>query len=140
MTFQQTLDMIRDTAKAVNPTGSFVHGRNSDAANAAGEDTDYPRIHLYPFTQDIDPIETHKRKSDLMLSFVSLDSGDQDDDERETIIADAGNLVDSFLDRLVEDYDSSVQFDSIRTEPQYQVLEGVSGYTLSLKISSLVSC
>ena len=140
MTFQQVLNMIRDTANhaEVNQTGTFVHGRNSDAANAQG--LPYPRIHLYPFIQEIDPLETHRRSSDLLLSFVEADDGSQDEAKREEIIARMGALVDSFVSQLTEDYENDVQFSSIRTEPQYQILEGVSGYTLSLKITTLTGC
>lgn len=138
MTFQQVLDMIRNTANSVNPTGTFVHGRNSDAANAS--DKPYPRIHLYPFIQDIDPLETHKRTSNLLLSFVKADSGDQDEAERETIISDMGTLVNSFIDQLVTDYENDIEFTQIRTEPQYQILEGVSGYTLQLNIRTQLGC
>jgi hypothetical protein len=63
MTFSQVLNMVRDTANAVNPTGTFIHGRNSDAANA--QDLPYPRIHLYPFTQDREPNDDYKRTSTL---------------------------------------------------------------------------
>lgn len=138
MTFSQVLNMIRDTANAVNPTGTFVHGRNSDAANAG--DKPYPRIHLYPFVQERDPLEDHKRTSNLLLSFVEADSGEQDSEERETIIANMDTLVDSFVSQLITDYEHDVEFSQIRTEPQYQILEGVSGYTLQLNIKTQVGC
>jgi len=138
MTFQQVLDMVRDTANAVNPTGTFIHGRNSDAANASG--APYPRIHVYPFTQDRDPSDTFKRTSQLLFSFVEIDAGDQDLAKREVIIAAMDALCDDFIDRLVVDYTSDVEFTAIRSEPQYQILEGVSGYTLSITIKSQTGC
>ena len=138
MTFQQVLDMVRDTAETVNPTGTFVHGRNSDAANA--QDLPYPRIHLYPFTQERDPIDDEKRTSNLLMSFVDVDSGEQDAKERETIISNMDVLVDAFIAQLQSDYENSVEFSKIRTEPQYQVLEGVSGYSLELNIKTQVEC
>jgi len=138
MTFQQVLDMVRDTAETVNPTGTFVHGRNSDAANA--QDLPYPRIHLYPFTQERDPIDDEKRTSNLLMSFVDVDSGEQDANERETIISNMDVLVDAFIAQLQSDYENSVEFSKIRTEPQYQVLEGVSGYSLELNIKTQVEC
>lgn len=138
MTFSQVLNMVRDTANDVNPTGTFIHGRNSDAANASS--LPYPRIHLYPFRQDRDPIETEKRTSTLLFSFVKADTGEQDEEEREAIITDMDALVDSFIDRLIEDYSHSVEFSQITTEPQYQILEGVSGYSLQMIIRTQVSC
>lgn len=131
--------MIRDTANAVNPTGTFVHGRNSDAANI-GSGESYPRIHLYPFTQEREPLDDHKRTSNLLLSFVELDSGEQDTEERETIIANMDALVDSFMTKLQTDFENDVEFTQIRTEPQYQILEGVSGYTLQLNIKTQTGC
>lgn len=138
MTFQEVLNMVRETAETVNPTGTFVNGRNSDAANAS--DSPYPRIHLYPFTQERDPIEDHKRTSNLLLSFVDLDSGEQDAEERETIIANMDTLVDAFIAQLQADFENDVEFTQIRTEPQYQILEGVSGYSLQLNIKTQVGC
>ena len=138
MTFQQVLDMVRDTANAVNPTGTFIHGRNSDAANA--QNLPYPRIHLYPFTQDRAPLDTYKRTSQLLFSFVEKDEGHQDAAKREVIIAAMDVLCQDFIDRLEVDYESDVEFTSIRSEPQYQILEGVSGYSLSMTIKSQVGC
>ena len=138
MTFQQIINMARDTAKVVNPTGTFVHGRNSDAANS--QSLPYPRIHLYPFTQERAPLDTFKRTTPLLFSFVELDEGTQDESERETIIANMDALVQSFLDQLETDYETDIEFTAIRTEPQYQILEGVSGYTLGFTIKSQVGC
>jgi hypothetical protein len=138
MTFSQVLNMIRNTANAVNKTGTFIHGRNSDAAN--NPDLPYPRIHLYPFIQERDPNDDHRRTANLLLSFVEADSGDQDMTERETIISNMDTLVDSFVDQLKTDYENDVEFSQIRTEPQYQILEGVSGYTLQLNIRTQVEC
>jgi len=138
MTFQQVLDMVRNTANAVNPTGTFIHGRNSDAANA--QNLPYPRIHLYPFTQDRAPLDTYKRTSQLLFSFVEKDEGHQDAAKREVIIAAMDVLCQDFIDRLEVDYESDVEFTSIRSEPQYQILEGVSGYSLSVTIKSQVGC
>jgi len=138
MTFQQVLDMVRDTANAVNPTGTFIHGRNSDAANA--QSLPYPRIHVYPFTQDRDPNDTYKRTSQLLFSFVEKDEGHQDAAKREVIIAAMDSLSQDFIDRLEVDYETDVEFTAIRSEPQYQILEGVSGYSLSITIKSQVGC
>ena len=138
MTFQQVLDMVRNTANAVNPTGTFIHGRNSDAANA--QNLPYPRIHLYPFTQDRAPLDTYKRTSQLLFSFVEKDEGHQDAAKREVIIAAMDVLCQDFIDRLEVDYESDVEFTAIRSEPQYQILEGVSGYSLSVTIKSQVGC
>ena len=130
--------MVRDTANAVNPTGTFIHGRNSDAANA--QSLPYPRIHVYPFTQDRDPNDTYKRTSQLLFSFVEKDEGHQDAAKREVIIAAMDSLSQDFIDRLEVDYETDVEFTAIRSEPQYQILEGVSGYTLSMTIKSQVGC
>lgn len=138
MTFSQVVDAIRNAAETVNPTGTFVVGRNSDAANSS--DLPYPRIHLYPFIQERDPLEDEKRTSNLLLSFVELDTGEQDTEERETIIANMDTLLDAFLAQLIEDNENSMEFTQIRTEPQFQILEGVSGYSLQLNIKTQVEC
>jgi len=136
VTYLEILNMVRNTANTVNPTGTFIHGRNSDAANAA--ELPYPRIHLYPFTQDADPLEVEKRTTPLLMSFVELDTGEQDEDEREVIIDNMDTLKDLFIDSLIDVY--NVEFSSIKSEPQYQILEGVSGYSLSFTIKSQAGC
>jgi hypothetical protein len=138
MTFQQIIDMVRTTSETVNPTGTFIHGRNSDAANSS--ELPYPRIHLYPFKQSRDPKESHQRTTPLMFSFVEPDSGEQDIAERESIIARMDTLVDSFVSQLESDYENDVEFTLIESEPQYQILEGTSGYSLQLTIKSQVGC
>lgn len=138
MEYLQIIDMLRDTAIAVNPTGSFIHGRNSDAANAP--ERPYPRIHLYPFTQERDPIDLEKRTTSILMAFVRADTGDNDVAEREVTIDAMSTLCNEFIDRLIEDYDTSVQFASVRTEPLYNVLEGVSGYSLAISLVTIGGC
>ncbi|MGB0918708.1 MAG: hypothetical protein ACPGU4_14030 [Flavobacteriales bacterium] len=138
MTFLQVLNMVRDTANAVNADGTFVHGRNSEAATKANKP--YPRIHLLPFTQQSDPIETHQVRSNMFLQFHKADTGAQDSKEREEILSEMDTLCNAFVGSITENYSKSVQFVTIRTEPQYQVVEGVSGYSLQLEIQTVKGC
>jgi len=138
MTFQEIINMIRTTAETVNPTGSFIHGRNSDAANTP--EKAYPRIHLYPFKRKRAKNNIHHRTSDLLIAFVKQDSGDNDVEEREEIIAEMDVLCGAFLESLEDVYDTAIQFDDITEEPQYNILEGVSGYALQLRIITINGC
>lgn len=138
MTYDQIITALEAAANVVNPTGSFIHGRNSDAANSS--DLPYPRIHLYPFTQERDPLETEKRNTPLLFSFVKADDGSQDIEQRRVIIAEMETLVDAFLAELEDTQSANMEFVSVVTEPQYQILEGVSGYSLQLRFKSTVAC
>ena len=138
MDYQQIINAIRDAANAVNPTGTFIHGRNSDAANRP--DAPYPRIHLYPFTQDRQPNDLERRSSSILMAFVKADTGDNDVSEREAIIAEMDSLCNAFIDELIEENSDAVQFDSVRTEPQYNVLEGVSEFSLSINMVTVAGC
>ena len=138
MDYQQIINAIRNAANAVNPTGTFIHGRNSDAANRP--DAPYPRIHLYPFTQDRQPNDLERRSSSILMAFVKADTGDNDVNEREAIIAEMDALCNAFIDELIEENSDAVQFDSVRTEPQYNVLEGVSGFSLSINMVTVAGC
>jgi hypothetical protein len=57
----------------------------------------------------------------LFFSFVTADSGEQDSEERETIISDMDTLVNLFIEQLKTDYENDVEFTQIKTEPQYQI-------------------
>lgn len=137
MTFQQVLDMIRDAAEKVNPTGTFVHGRNSDAANS---DKPYPKIILYPFRRKRDDGALHIKNASTLMAFVEADSGDQDSDEREGIISRMDTLCEEFLSELESTNDNSVQLTNVEDEPQYQILEGTSGYSLSFNLITSDEC
>jgi len=138
MNYQTIVDAIRDTANEVNPTGTFTHGRNSDQANTP--EKAYPRINLFPFIQERTPGNLHERKSNLLMYFVKADSGENDMAEREATIAEMQTLVDSFITQLETDFENSMQFDRVRDEPLYNILEGVTGYGLSMDITTSVSC
>lgn len=138
MTYQYILNMVRDTAEAVNPTGHFSHGRNSDAAN--NPELPYPHIHLYPFNRTSEPNDHYKKTAPLLMYFVEADTGEQDAEEREGIISRMDTLCTAFIDRLITDFENDVEFTNIQDEPQYQILEGVSGYSLSLTVRGIVSC
>lgn len=138
MDYTQIIEAFRSAAVTVNPTGTFIHGRNSDAANRP--DAPYPRIHLYPFTQERSPRDMERRTTDILMSFVKADTGNNDTDERDGIIAEMDVLCNAFIDELIEANDSSLQFDTMRTEPLYNVLEGVSGYSLRVSMVTVTPC
>jgi hypothetical protein len=120
----------------VNATGTFINGRNSDAANIP--DAPYPRIHFYPFIQTRSPLDLQQRTSTILMAFVKADTGNNDVLEREEIIGEMGILCDTFVDEL--ESANTLQFESVRTEPLFNVLDGVSGFSLELTIVSIAGC
>ncbi len=138
MNYQAIVNAIRDTATSVNPTGTFTHGRGSDQANVPHEH--YPRINLYPFTQTRTGANLYTRSTTLLLYFVDLDTGDNDMSEREATIAAMQELVDAFIALLESDFESEIQIGNVKDEPLYNILEGVTGYGLSIDIVTVDEC
>jgi uncharacterized DUF497 family protein len=136
MKYHQIVSLIRDVSESVNPTGTFIHGRNSDAATAA--DRPYPRIVLYPFDTNQQGKDLERKTSNLLLTFVEPDSGENITEERETIIGRMDELVTEWLANLTDR--NAVELVSVRREQLIYVLEGVTGYSLALTIAHQDEC
>ena len=136
MNYQNIVDLIRNTANLVNPTGHFVHGRNTDGS--LDYDYSFPQIHLLPVetTYDIpNDIKTHT----LILMFWEQDSPESTNLEREQKIAAMDVLSDNFLNVLYNI--NTINIEDVLKTPEYRQLAGTaSGYGLSFSIVSKVDC
>lgn len=133
MTYQQTVNLIRDTAVAVNPTGTFLHGLVSDACNAYNEPL--PHIVLYPFDENGDAANLSITQSELLISFKGQDTLETTPQQREAVIAEMDVLCRRFLQELTNNPD--VKIDRFNKQPQYRTLAGtLTGYALRLNITS----
>jgi hypothetical protein len=136
MTYQAIVDLIRNTAYIVNPTGHFVHGRRSDGSLDYNEP--FPQIHLMPVRSSID-YSNNTERSDIVILFWQQDSPESSNDEREAIIAQMDVLSRNFL-QLLYDEDILNLANVLRT-PEYRQLAGtVSGYGISFTIVDKTSC
>lgn len=135
MTYQGTVDLIRNLAFLVNPNGHFMHGRRSDGS------LDYPdvfpQIHLYPLRQTID-VNNGNQITEVLIFFWQQDSPESSNEEREAIIAQMDVLSTNFLQLLNNEV---MSLSNARKTPEYRQLAGtVSGYGLSFTLSDKISC
>lgn len=136
MKYQQVVQLMREVSEVVNPTGTFIHGRNSDAAAAA--DRPYPRILLFPFTTTQQGLDLERKTSTLLFAFTAPDSGANDTIEREGIISRMDELIDRWLEELTER--KAVEVTGTRREQLIYVVEGVTGCSLELTIAHQDEC
>lgn len=131
MSYQAVVDVIRDTANEVNPTGTFTHGRRSDGSlEFNGE---FPQIHLFPFVGDVDYSNAYTESYSIQMLFCGQDAPDSSNEEREAIIAAMDELSRSFITTLFNT--DGVTMTRIRTEPNYRILSGTtSGYIVSFTL------
>ena len=135
MTFLEILNMVRDTANTVNPTGTFVHGRNSDVAMAFGDPM--PLIVLYPFEQRDDE-DNITSEADLTIGFYELDQGEQDTKIHEAQAVRMDNLCREFKDQLKTDFENEFTY---RSNPRRGalgtgIIQGLIGFALELSITT----
>jgi hypothetical protein len=136
MKYQQVVKLIRDVSEVVNNTGTFIHGRNSDAA--AASDRPYPRIVLYPFDTTQEGKDLERKQSNLLLTFVEPDTGQNSTAEREAIIDRMDVLIDEWLEDLTDR--NTVELVTVRREQLIYVIEGVTGCGLQLTIAHQDEC
>jgi hypothetical protein len=137
MSYQTTVNILRDTANAVNSTGRFIHGRKIDASGAYNGM--YPIIFCYPFnvTKGIDP--NFIDRSDILLGFYMEDKPDSSPEEREAIIAQMDELSDAFVYSLGESAISRIS--NVVKEPMYQIYSGdLSGYAIRFTFEDFTPC
>ena len=139
MTFQQVLDMVRTTAKNVNPTGTFGTGRGSDLTNLY--DKPYPIIFLYDFDQ-LDNAESTFSNSDLIVGFYEKDDGKQDPMIHEKQTARMDDLARSFRAKLELDYEKDFQYrgEVRRGKVGKGIFQGVIGFGLGMNITTAIEC
>ena len=139
MTFQQVLDMVRDTAKAVNQTGTFGTGVGSDLASLYAKP--YPIIFLYDFEQ-LDNAESTFSDSDLVIGFYEKDNGEQDKDIHEKQTARMDDLARAFRARLELDFENDFQYRGgvRRGRVGHGIFQGIIGFAITMNITTAIEC
>ena len=136
MNYQDIVDLIRNTANAVNPNGHFMHGRNTDGS--LDYDYPFPQIHLMPVQTTLD-LDNNTKEHTLILMFWEQDSPESSNDERELLIASMDLLSDNFLFSLYAV--NTIQLVEVLKTPEYRQLSGTaSGYGLQFTIISKIPC
>lgn len=132
-TYENLVDLIRNIANSVNPTGTFVHARRSDGS--LEYDGAMPQIHLYPFTLR----GTDTKETDLLIAFWQQDSPASSNEEREAIIQEMDVLSRTFMETL-DDYET-LEILGFNGEPQYRQLAGtLSGFAVRFTIRGGIDC
>lgn len=137
MTYKEIVTVVKNISEAINPGGSFFHGRNYDTTLEFG--AVYPQIHLYPFTMQPEQSNYNIIRSELLIAFWEEDGHENTMQQREDIIAAMDDLCVLFeaAIRATE----NVQVLSFRKEPQYLSQMGVvSGIACNISLHSAVLC
>ena len=136
MSYQSVVNIIRDTANEVNPTGYFSHGRRSDFT--LENDKTFPQIFLLPLSSDVDLTNNYSELYSATIMFLDKDSPDSSQEKREEIIAAMDDLCRSFVNSIY--LADGFTVGGIRTQPYYRELNQVgSGYILSFRILTTTS-
>ena len=116
------VNLLSEIAEEVNPTGTFYHGRVSDA-NLAIERKPLPQIHLYPFkithpvTNGVDNVPN------ILMAFIFQDSPNSSDEDRTEIINQADIMQRKFENWLIS---RDVQYSNYEAEPFYKQFNGIT--------------
>ena len=130
------VDLIRDTANAVNPDGTFFFGRVSDATLSLDSKI-FPQIHLYPFA--ISPPDERFSLDvvkNIRLVFYFQDTPHTNDIDREAIINDADILQRKFRDEL---NNTTAEYSNYEAVPFFKDYNGITSgivVTFALKNKS----
>jgi hypothetical protein len=136
MNYQDLVNIIRDTANLVNPTGLFVHARRTDGS--LEYDKNFPQIHLYPVRSELE-LNNENVRHNIILMFWDQDRPETTNEEREAIIAAMDDLSNLFLFTL--NANTNVSLSNVLKTPEYRQLAATaSGYGLSFTISSKINC
>lgn len=143
MTYQQIVDMIRDTSAAVNPNGFFLHGRREDFSLHFDNTSfrfGYAGICLVAPTprttiDRVNGLVTH----DLVMVFMQQDRHDTSEVEREAIIANMDLLSENFMDYLFNNYTANIT-NEIKTPDYRQFMGTLSGYAMTFRINGYITC
>lgn len=138
MSYQTTVNAIRSAAEAVNPDGTFRHGRRVDASQGSIADV-FPVIHLFPFQMPKPTNDDHISDNVMLMGFWMQDRPETSVEEREALIAEMDELCDDFLNELGSN--KVVRVVGALAEPQYQMFNGtLSGIALRFTFQDSTPC
>ena len=137
MTYQAVVNLIRNTALSVNPTGNFMHGRRSDSSlEYSGK---LPLIHLSTIRTTVTDRVEGNYSSEIFLFFWQQDTPQTSNEEREAIISEMFTLSETFMDTLLET--AGVSITGEKKTPEYRQLSGtMSGYGVTFNLLTKRIC
>jgi PKD repeat protein len=134
MTYKELVNIIRDAAEYVNPNGTFLHGRKTDAS------LDYNEPSPYIFLLEPRPLpQSNNSKYVINISFpiifVGQDSPESTELQREDLKQEMSILAMQLLSRIDQnDNLENVRFES--PEPEIRQMAGtLTGFSFSLALT-----
>lgn len=127
--------VFKDVCEAVNPTGTFYHGRASDA-KIFMDTMPHPQVHLYSFTIEKQPNKSMDFVNGLQLAVIFEDSPHSDNEQMLEIIDEADKLQRKIRAALDT---QNIQYSSWVARPFFKDFLGVKTgmiITLNLVINS----
>ncbi len=137
MGYLETVQAVRLAAEAVNPQGSYYHGRRVDLSEK--HRTKLPVIWLYPFNITDATTDQVMNTNNLLIGFWAQDKPSSSVIERETLIAQMDLLCTSFLRELRSN--NQISIENVTREPQIQYYQGtLSGIAMSCNLLNVADC
>lgn len=138
MTYLNCISYFKASLLEVNPSGTFVRGRRPDASLASAN-ADWPMVVLLPFRETEDR-QSGNIERQIVMFFVSQDSTDNTEDERDTIIQNMNTLAAVFVNDFELRTKGKASITSkISKTPERQTFPGYcSGYSITFTLTSKV--
>lgn len=139
MSYLQTVADHRAAAIAVNPTGTFDHGRRVDLSQ--GYDKKFDIIFLYPIDVSDPDVSSDNffDNTTILLGFWAMDKPSSSMEEREALIGRMDALATAFLAQIRTN--SLIQITGVTREPQYQHSQGhMSGMAVRYQYQNFTPC
>ena len=136
-TYQAVVNLIRNAANAVNPDGTFIHGRLFQVSHESS--TALPLIYLLPYTiqTGIDP--NFQDAHNILIAFTNQGKPDSSPSETETTQSEMADLAQSFIESLISN--TNIRLENVVTEPQFGTLQGnLSGFALKARLIISQEC
>ena len=148
---ENVVNLLRDTASIINPSGRFIYGRelyssfdygNNSAPNSNSVDSK-PIISLLPFSVTInnDPDTVYNNTSISMIFSRSADVADSASRE-ETILSEMASLAENFI-FLLDNASKPITYTigNVQMQPEYQFWRGTnSGYSVTFTLNMKQDC
>jgi len=133
--YAEIVELIRETAKQVNPDGTFTHG--STLQDSLTHDSPGDWIFLPPFNTVYLPQSDNLSTHNLTVVFARQDAHDSTPEQQESIISQMDKITRRFINLL--DINEQLQINNVTLAPVYRDAMVVkSGYraTFSLILNS----
>ena len=133
MSYLAVVNIIKNISEGLNPNGVFLSGRKWDASLEFSSPN--CQVYLYPMTSNIDLKNSYIETWNCLMGLYFQDAPDSTPEERDIIIASAGNLAQQILVAL--NSVPTIQLTQSRLRPFYRQLSGTyTGYEMNFALTT----